>query len=224
MPFRDDREATGAVYVRVGILAGRPPVGGPPGVGHAHRALGAYLMQHRFETIEVPHRMEQLKPALVDDRDARRVIPAVLQPSQASEQDVPAWSTANIPDDPAHGPSPSSVMAAAGDRGRIQHAGRSSGPTIRALSQRPLHHRDQAFGDLPAADSVGASTITRTNGSVPEGAALSAPRRRGLLLPPHGRPDLGSRLNRSLRDARTFTRSCGKRRIMPASSSSGRPQ
>ena len=61
-----DGEPAGAVGVGMGVLVGGPAVGGPAGVGDAHRAPVAELGQDRLEIVEVAHGVEQLEAALVD--------------------------------------------------------------------------------------------------------------------------------------------------------------
>ena len=102
MPLSTMANVAGAVGVGMGVLVGGPAVSGPAGVGDAHGAAVAEIGQHGLEVVQVADGVEQLEAALVDDRDAGRVVTAVLELAQTPEEDVPAFPVADVSDDPTH--------------------------------------------------------------------------------------------------------------------------
>jgi hypothetical protein len=62
----DDGEASAAVGVGMSILVGGSPVCRPSGVSDTYRPAVAEFMKHRFEIVEVAHRVKELEAALGD--------------------------------------------------------------------------------------------------------------------------------------------------------------
>ena len=99
----------GEVRVRVGV--GRPAVGGPARMADAGLAIGEgvgleVLAQH----LELAGALAHAEAAVaVDDRDARGVIAAVLEPRESGEEDGLAVARAHVSDDSTHGLNPRSA-------------------------------------------------------------------------------------------------------------------
>ena len=160
-------DAVAAVAVRVGVLLGDAAVGGPAGVGDAGRrrrrghrdaaAVLGLLGDRGAQVVEVADRAHAVDLAVVDDRDPGRVIAAVLELLESGDQQVEAGAPADVSDDSAH----REAMKGRGRRAR------------RALGGPELTSRSQTAS---ASSALGASTITRTSGSVPEGRRSTRPR------------------------------------------------
>ena len=133
----------------------------------------------------------------VHDRDARRVVAAVLEPPETLDDDGERLVGPHVADDAAHVRSSVTGVAATGDPGRPDQR--------RAARARPLRPRRRAS---LASGSVAASTITRTSGSVPAGAhehpaaVAEAPLRAGDRFPDR-RPDPSADRDRRPRRSRS---------------------
>ena len=110
---------------------------------------------------EVAHRVDTAHRAVLDQREEGGVIPAVLQTLQSLQQQVAAIARPDVSDDPAHGRI--SLTSIAPFRANLE--------TISSHSSSP-----------------GASTITRTSGSVPEERTSTRPRLSSRPTPPRRRP------------------------------------
>ncbi len=153
-----------AVRVRMGVLVGRPAVGGPPGVSYAYSPPVAEIGEDRFEIIEIADGMEQLEAALVDYGDARGVVSPVFELAQASKEDVAALSVTDVADDPTHQKA-TSVLTALGTL-----------PLHRARSKRPPTLRNQDASRSPDRPPEPKSRPPpRPPGSRPNGRPQSVP-------------------------------------------------
>src|SRR5205814_8278832 len=92
-----------------------------------------------------------------DDGDARRVIAAVLELAQPVEQPLARGALSHIADDPTHPTEDTS--------------GSQANSRCTTDTRRPQI--------APASSSLGASTMTRTTGSVPPGRTRTRPRPEG---------------------------------------------
>ena len=110
-PVEDDVDAVGAVAVGVGVLLGDAAVGRPAGVGDAGRgrrgghgdsAAVRALLDGGAQVGEVADRADAVDPAVLDHRDAGRVIATVLELLEAGDQEVAAGASAHVSDDSAH--------------------------------------------------------------------------------------------------------------------------
>ena len=112
-PVENDVDAIGAVAVGVGVLLGHPAVRRPAGVGDSGgRGLGGdgdpatalvVVGQRRAQVGEVADRSHAVDPAVLDDRDARGVVAAVLELLEPRDQQVAAGATSDVSDDSTHG-------------------------------------------------------------------------------------------------------------------------
>jgi len=102
-PVVDQRQLAGAIGVGMGVDVVRAAVGGPAGVGDA-RVAG------RRATVELLGEVAELAGLFLHEdvtgigqqRDARRVIAAVLQAAQPVQQDGRRVTRADVTDDAAH--------------------------------------------------------------------------------------------------------------------------
>ena len=101
-PVVDDHDRAGAVGVRVGVLLGGPPVGGPARVTDPEGAVERALAEGRLEVAETPGTAPDLEHPVGDDGDARGVVPAVLEALQAVEDDAGCASRTDVPNDSTH--------------------------------------------------------------------------------------------------------------------------
>ena len=98
-----DGEPAGAVGVGMGVLVGGPAVGGPAGVGDAHRARRRRARASTASRLSrLPTEWSSLKPPSWTDGDAGGVVSPVLELAQTPEEDVAARPVADVPDDPTH--------------------------------------------------------------------------------------------------------------------------
>ena len=88
--------------VRVGVGLGRAAVGGPAGVADAGVSLHRRLGHERFQPGELAFRAAQRDLPAVEDGDARRVVAAVLQLSQAVDEHCGGVTAADVSHDSAH--------------------------------------------------------------------------------------------------------------------------
>ena len=105
----DDGDLARRVAVRVRVAVGGTSVGGPAGVTEAGAAGQRRRVGLRERVLQVgqsagPPSYCQLADA-VDQRDARRVVTAVLHPPQRVDDDVAGRLMPDIADDSAHSPS-----------------------------------------------------------------------------------------------------------------------
>ena len=83
----DDDDAAGAVAVRMRVLFGRAAVRGPAGVPDAVVAVERLGGDDIFEPRQLAGAPPQLDRAVAHDRDAGRVVAAILEPPQAVDED-----------------------------------------------------------------------------------------------------------------------------------------
>ena len=139
----DDDDAAGAVAVRVGVLLGRPAVRRPAGVADAVVAVERVVARCTSSRLrQLAGAAPQLDRAVAHDRDARRVVAAVLEPPQPVDQDGHDLLGADVADDAAHGPFRVLIHAS---------SGRHSIGAVAALLLRST--QPSMFSCLPRADA-----------------------------------------------------------------------
>ena len=103
-PVVDDHERTAAVRVRMGVVVGRPAVGGPAGVpdpdGSAQRAVAQDALEHLDTTGRAPD-LERSRRR--EHRDAGRVIAAIFEALEALQDDADRTLVSDVADDATHG-------------------------------------------------------------------------------------------------------------------------
>ena len=159
----DDDDLAGAVAVRVRVLLGRPAVRRPARVADAVVAGERVGADDLLEVRQLAGAAAQVDRAVADDRDAGRVVAAVLEPPQPVDEDGHDVLRSDVADDSAHdGLSPDSfrtllrlrrllldpaldvALLAGADRERAGGhvlADRRAGADVRALADRD--RRDQ---------------------------------------------------------------------------------
>src|SRR5437867_5174257 len=85
----DDRDGLRAVAVWVCVLVRGPAVGRPACVGHAQPSLQGLARQDALEGGDLPHAPPHLETAVVDHRNARRVVAPVRSEEHTSELQSP---------------------------------------------------------------------------------------------------------------------------------------
>src|SRR5262249_12227 len=99
----DDHERTAAVRVGMGVVVGRPAVGGPPGVPDPDGAGERALAQDALEVLDAPGRAPDLQRSRRREHgDTSRVIAAVLEALEALQDDAHGALVSDITDNPAH--------------------------------------------------------------------------------------------------------------------------
>ena len=98
----DDDDAPGAVAMRMGVLLGGPPVRRPARVADAVLAVERTRHDRFLETRELAGAAAQLDRAVAHDRDAGRVVAAILETPQPVDQDRKDLLVADVADDAAH--------------------------------------------------------------------------------------------------------------------------
>ena len=108
------RDGAVRAHVRVGVDVVRRSVGRPSRVSDAELASNP-LRKNRFELGELAGRLVDAHRAAGDQRDARGVVAAVLEPFQAGHQNRSRAPVADVSDDSAHG----SGLLFGSHRGRV---------------------------------------------------------------------------------------------------------
>jgi hypothetical protein len=115
-PVDDDVDAVVLVEVRVGVVLAHAAVRGPArvadaggggrrGDGDAAAEVGLHgLVDRGAQGAQVADGAHRLQVAIRLDRDARRVIPAVLKLLKTGEEDLLHRALSDVADDAAHGP------------------------------------------------------------------------------------------------------------------------
>ena len=142
-----------AAHLRVRVARVRRAVRRPARVGDAERAARPAATRRSSRAREIfPAALRTSSPLPFMQRDAGRIVAAILQPLEPLDQQRRALPRSDVSDDSAHSyrahlvkRSPVSATSSATSRERAHRARRASVP------------------------SVGASAITRTIGSVPDG-------------------------------------------------------
>jgi hypothetical protein len=107
----DDDERAGAVGVRMGVLVGGSPVGGPAGVADPDAAGHRPLAQDTLQDLHPPRGAPHLQPAAgADHGHAGRIISAILQPLEPVDDDPDRALLSDVADDSAHGGAPLLVV------------------------------------------------------------------------------------------------------------------
>ena len=178
-PVVDHRDLAGRGPVRVGVAVGRAAVGGPAGVAHAAFAEPSGSASSSPTRLASLPALRRRQLAVADQRHARRSrtrgTPAAAAPEHHVQGGASAPTYPTIPHmlirigtrapterEPPNVCAGRVILPAAG------RAGRSSASTAR-------DDRGQPVGDLVRLVRVGASTMTRTSGSVPDGRSSTRP-------------------------------------------------
>ena len=99
----DDRDLAGAVAVRVGVEVVRASVGGPARVGEADRRVRGPVGDGRLEVDQLAGALlDEQVTGVVDERDAGRVVAAVLEALEPLDEDGPRLPGTGVTDDAAH--------------------------------------------------------------------------------------------------------------------------
>jgi hypothetical protein len=102
-PVVDDDERAVTVGVRMGVLFGRTAVSRPAGVTDAERARQRPLTEDTFEILEPAGGAAHVQGAVVEDRDARGVVAAILESLQSLDDDADRALVPDVSDDSTHG-------------------------------------------------------------------------------------------------------------------------
>src|SRR5450756_2110144 len=98
----DDDDAARAVAVRVGVLLGGPAVRGPPRVADAVLPFERLRPDDILEAGQLAGASPQVDRALPHHRDARRIVPAILEPPQAVDEYRDNRFGSDVTDNAAH--------------------------------------------------------------------------------------------------------------------------
>ena len=176
----DDRDRAVGGQVRVRVAVGRAAVRRPPGVadadgGRRQRLVGEDLLQ----VGQLAGLLRRAQLPVSDDRDACGVVAPVLQPAQAlqdrrpgrpADRRIPRCRTLRprVPGPTTGRP----IRALPGEGGYTRSEARAS-----AASSATAATTSASRGRRPrrACSCVGASTITRTSCSVPDGRSSTRP-------------------------------------------------
>src|SRR5690606_30136364 len=135
-PVVDDDQAAGAVAMGMGVLFGGTAVRGPAGVAEAVASLERAAGERRLEVDELPRAPADFDVAVVDDRDAGRVVTAILETPEPLDEDGEDRPLTDVPDDAAHGGSPQQTTG--GRQRRARRGAADSRQVVTAGSQRPF--------------------------------------------------------------------------------------
>ena len=189
-PVDDDVDAVVGVEVRVRVLLGDAAVRGPAGVadaggGRRRRdgdaaavALGGRV-DRGAQRAQVADGADRVEPALRLDRDARGVIPAVLELLETRRAGSPAPGAVRRSRRCRTWARPPFALLRS-NRGRAAildaRVHSSSRDWTYAQASSASTSATRRAQTLSASSAVGASTITRTSGSVPLGRRSTRPR------------------------------------------------
>jgi len=101
-PVVHDDDLSRAIAVGVRVLLGRPAVGRPARVADPVLTVQRIDGEDFFESRQLSGAAAQLDRAVAHDRDAGRVVTAILQPPQPFDQDGQDFLVADVADDSAH--------------------------------------------------------------------------------------------------------------------------
>jgi len=102
-PVQDDRDlVVDAAGQRVRVLVGDLPVSRPASVADSRGRIGAVEPGLGLQLIEVTDGPNVLQPAVLEQRETRRVVPAVFEPLQPLKEESLRGPRAHVSDDPAH--------------------------------------------------------------------------------------------------------------------------
>ena len=127
-----DREAVVAARERVRVGLRRTAVGGPARVPDAGRRRRAVRARDLLQDAQIADRADDLELIAVDQRDARRVVAAILETLQPADQERLADACAGVTDDAADGGTP-----------------RSRAPRVRRAQNTPSGQRRSGDAELP---------------------------------------------------------------------------
>jgi hypothetical protein len=98
----DDRDPARLVGVRMRIRRGGRAVRGPAGVADTQRAGGRGTLQPLLEHAQLARRLHHLDTVTIHDREAGRVVAAVLHAAQSVDDQARRLAGADIPYDATH--------------------------------------------------------------------------------------------------------------------------
>ena len=102
-PVEDDRELTVvAGGERVSVLLGDAAVRRPARVADAGRRDGSEPLGRDLQVLEVADGADVREPVVLEQRDAGRVVAAVLEPLEPAQEERLRGARADVSDDPAH--------------------------------------------------------------------------------------------------------------------------
>jgi hypothetical protein len=101
-PVVDDGHLGLAIEVRMRIGIRGPAMGGPPRVADAEGALGPVGGDQGLEIGDLARRLPNVEGHPGDRGNSRRVIPAILQSTQAREEKGDRFPMADVSDDATH--------------------------------------------------------------------------------------------------------------------------
>ena len=103
----DDDDLAGAVAMGMGVLFRGTPVRGPAGVADAVGAVERLQADDLFQVAQLAFSAANLQAsAIAGNRDARRVVAAILQPAQAINDDRHYALLADVTNNSAHNGTP----------------------------------------------------------------------------------------------------------------------
>ena len=98
----DDDDLAVAVAVRVGVLVGGTAVGRPARVADPERSRHGLAREDLLEVLELARAAADVEVAVAHDGDPGRVVAAVLELSEALDEDLRHGLGADVSDDAAH--------------------------------------------------------------------------------------------------------------------------
>ena len=102
-PVEDDRELGRVVAgERVRVRLGDAAVGRPARMPESRRSRGSVLTGGALQVLEVADGARVAQPAVLEERDPRRVVAAVFESFETEEEEVLALPRPHISDDPTH--------------------------------------------------------------------------------------------------------------------------
>src|SRR5680860_1013267 len=126
-------------------------MGCPPSVRDAQSAADLHAVQNRFHAVQVPYRVEQVKPPLADNGYSRGVVTPILQLPQTPEENISAGAIPHVTNYSAHIRSFLSPLSHTADsalrppqlalHGLYQTTGNLSTPILRGCLHHDTHYR-----------------------------------------------------------------------------------
>ena len=204
-----------------------PAVGRPPGVADADRGRRERLVgEHLLQVGQLAGLLRRAQLAVGDDRDPRGVVAPVLEPAQPVQDDVPGVLRTDVTHDAAHFTEGTGGMSPSGPgperAGCDRHPHGALGPRRQRDAAATTSARRAATSS--ACSWVGASTITRTSCSVPEGRSSTrpvSPSSSSTALTASATSSFSATASRSVTG--TLTRTCGSFWTTDASSAREEP-
>src|SRR3954470_7282840 len=144
----NDRDVALAIEMRVGVAFVGHTVSRPAGVANAELTVHRTGSQGALELGDLPGRLPGFDAATVHDGNSRRIVPAIFHALESLEEERGSAALSDITDNSAH---------------------RFFGLTVLPYRASASTGCRQSRTSFSASSALGASAITRTIGSVPEG-------------------------------------------------------